>query len=464
MKAAPLGTRQAPRSGRREFLAALGAGSLLLGRGALAEPRLARSAGGSSTRPLRFVGVYTPHGRAHELWQPRANFDIAYDDAILRPFDDAVAYGKSFKDRLLVVDGVDLSAGIAVGTTGHNGSRVILTGSGADGKTASIDQFLAVERGLGADTPHATLVLGVGTDQSAIGFNISYAPGGTPIPKWIDPGQTFAELFGTPMTGARREDLERQRRAGKSVLDLVGADLAHLKVRAAPSDRTKLEQHQDALREIEKRLTRESPSCQAPPSPDSSRFPKLRAFGGGEPFFDAITDLQVDLLARALACDISRFATLYLADLTRSKLFSDLPDDIHNDVAHRYDARSEKHPGTPGTWHPLGEQNRYAYSKVARLLQRLDEAGILDDCLVYISSDMGDPARHSSRSVPTLIAGGAGGRFKMGRHLDLRRESGGLPNNRVLVSICQAFGLEVNQFGHCGDPTVRTGRLEELYG
>jgi uncharacterized protein DUF1552 len=307
------------------------------------------------------------------------------------------------------------------------------------------------------------LVLGVGTDQTAIGSNVSYAAGATPIPKWIDPQQTFAELFGAPLTGARREELERQRHAGKSVLDLVRADLARLKTRALPSDRIKLEQHQDALREIEKRLTR-NPSCQAPPAPDPSRFPKLRAFGGGEPFFDAITDLQVDLLARALACDISRFATLYLADLTRSKLFSDLPDDIHNDVAHRYDARSEKHPGTSETWRMLAEQNRYAYTKVARLLQRLDEAGILDDSIVYVSSDMGDPARHSSRSVPTLIAGGAGGRFKMGRYVDLRRASGGTPNNRVLVSICQAFGVEVNEFGHSSDPTVRTGRLEELYG
>jgi hypothetical protein len=437
---------------RRAFLAALGASAFYAG----------REARGSS-RPLRFVGIYTPHGRAHELWQPGPGFDIAYADASLAPFDDAATYGKSFKDKLIVLDGVDLSAGIAVGTTGHNGSRVILTGSGADGKTPSIDQFLAVERGLGAETPYASLVLGVGNDQTGIGFNISYAAGGTPLPKWIDPAHTFAELFGAPMTGARREDLERQRRAGKSVLDLARADLAQLEARAAPADKTRLEQHQDALREIEKRLVKNGPTCAAPPAPDASRFPKLRGFGGGEPFFDAITDLQVDLLARALACDISRFATLYLADLTRSKLAPDLPDDIHNEVAHRYDAKDGAHPGTPASWHALGRQNRYSYSKVARLLQRLDEAGILDDTIVYVSSDMGDPARHSSRSAPTLLAGGAGGRFKMGRYLDLRAKPESAPNNRVLVSICQAFGVPVTQFGHSADPTIRVGRLDELH-
>src|SRR5262249_39501427 len=140
-----------------------------------------------SGRPLRFIAVYTPHGRAHELWQPREGFDIAYPECTLSPFDDAAHYGKSYKDKLLVLDGVDLSAGIAVGRQGHDGPRVILTGSGADGKNASLDQFLAVERGLGADTPHSSLVLAVGNDGSEIANNISYTNGGSPVPKWIDP-------------------------------------------------------------------------------------------------------------------------------------------------------------------------------------------------------------------------------------------------------------------------------------
>jgi hypothetical protein len=145
-------------------LSALGASYALLG--------LERASGqGAQARtigemPLRLVCVYMPHGRAHELWQPRDGFDIAYPESSLAPFDDPATYGKSYKDRLLVVDGVDLSAGIAVGTTGHDGARALFTGSGADGKNASVDQFLADEQGLGADTPHTSVVLGVGNDAS----------------------------------------------------------------------------------------------------------------------------------------------------------------------------------------------------------------------------------------------------------------------------------------------------------
>ena len=139
---------------------------------------------------------------------------------------------------------------------------------------------------------------------------------------------------------------------------------------------------------------------------------------------------------------------------------------MHGEVAHRYDARTDKHPGTPSTWLALGIQNRYTHTKIARLLQRLDEAGVLADTLVYASSDMGDPARHSSRSVPTLLLGGAGGHFKMGRYLDLRRPGAheGTPNNRILVSICQAFGVQTNRFGHAADARIVTGRLDELHG
>jgi hypothetical protein len=451
---------------RRRFLLALGAGSAL---GGLASSRQARAtepatrAGVSllSGRPLCFVGVYTPHGRAHELWQPRPGFDIAYPGSSLAPFDDPLRYGKSFKSRLLVVDGVDLSAGIAVGTVGHDAARVILTGSGADGKNASIDQFLAVERGLGVDTPHTSLTLAIGSDSTEIGYNLSYARGGAPIPKWIDPAQVFDSLFGRPV-GAP-QDLARQRRVGKSVLDVVRADLRGLAQRTPASERPKLEQHQVALREIEKRLTQVERSCAAPVRPNA--FPRLNAYAGGEPYFEAIADLQIDLLARAMACDLTRFATLFLADLSRTRQVPGFPDDVHTDVAHRYDAQIGAHAGAPDTWQTLATQNRHSYGKVARLLQRLDEAGVLDDSIVYVSSDMGDPARHASRSVPTLLAGGAGGHFRFGRYLDLRADlNTGTPNNRLLVSIGQAFGQPEEHFGQATDPHITHGRLEALAG
>ncbi len=445
------------RVSRRRFLAALGVTGSFLAQETRSE---AQPAAKPRSPPLRFIGVYTPHGRTHELWQPRAGFDIGFEGSTLQPFDDAATYGKSFRERLLVLDGIDLSAGIEVGTTGHDGSRVILTGSGADGKNASLDQFLAIEHGLGEQTPHTSLVLGVGSDSTEVGQNISWSRGGNPVPKWIDPSRVHAELFGAPL-GARKEELEHARRAGKSVLDRVRADLARLSARAPRSQRTKLEQHATALRDIEKRLTQVERSCASPAAPPG--FERLKAYGGGEPHFDAITDLQVDLLARAMSCDLTRVATLYLADLTRSKLFHELPEDVHQEVAHRYDARDAVHGGTPESWRKLAIQNRYTYGKVARLLQRLDEAGALETSLLLSASDMGDPARHSSRQVPTLLAAGAAFPIKTGRYLDLRHGKNlqeGVPNNRLLVSVAQLFGVPITHFGESKVRNQANGQLD----
>jgi hypothetical protein len=166
-----------------------------------------------------------------------------------------------------------------------------------------------------------------------------------------------------------------------------------------------------------------------------------------------------------MGCDLTRVATLYLADLTRSKLVAELPEDIHNDVSHRYDARDAKHAGTPESWQKLALQNRYSYGTVARLLQRLDEAGVFASTLVHVSSDMGDPARHSSRQVPTLIAAGPQLALRGGRYVDLRHgqdRQDGVPNNRLLVSLCQLFGAETERFGQSKNTNLLAGKLDAL--
>lgn len=442
---------------RRHFLSAMGLGWL-------ASNHFGLSLSHASETPLRFVSVYTPHGVVRDLYRPRSGFDISYPDCVLAPFDDPATYGRRFKDQLRVLDGIDLAAGIEVGTVAHDAARVILTGSGATGTNASLDQALAVGYGLGQSTPLASLTLAVGSADLRIGFCISYANGGTPVPKWIDPVAAFEHVFGDGALGAGAGQERRELR--RSVLDFIDGDLQSLARRLPAHERLKLEQHQTALRELEKRLEPAPESCHSGPIP----APLSPVGPGGERNFDRITDLMEDLVALAFGCDVTRFATLMLADLSHTGLFPDLPADIHSDVAHRYDERARPRDGAglPASWPALARQNRYSYGKVARLLSRLDAAGVLDDTIVHVSSDMGDPARHSSRDVPTLIAGGAKGHFGAGRFIDLRCESSGCapselrPNNRLLVSILRAFGVEADAFGHAHDPAIVTGRLDEL--
>ena len=144
----------------------------------------------------------------------------------------------------------------------------------------------------------------------------------------------------------------------------------------------------------------------------------------------------------ALACDITRFATLFIH----------LTEEIHNTVAHQYQASNR------ASVLKLGEQQRYYYRKGARFLQRLQEFGILDSTLVHMTSDMGDPNAHSVRMLPTVLAGGLNGKIKMGRRLTVKSA-----NNRLLVSIAQAFGLSgVTSYGSVMAAEAMTGPLPGL--
>jgi Protein of unknown function (DUF1552) len=477
---------------RRQFIRGVGVGFASLPFFKLLEDSFARSAG--ETLPLRFVGIYHPHGVSAELWAMKAGdtetaFDIGYANCSLQPFDDAATYGKSFKDKILVIEGIDHLSN----ANGHDSAGTILTGSRIDGsarrpQNSSLDQFLAVEKGLGSPTRVTSIALGVGNDDTAPGTTLSYGTGGAPLPKIINPRQAFDTLFGgfVPSNDpAAQAAAERKRKLGQSVLDFVREDVNRLRPRLAPTEQQKLDQHLTSLGDLEKRLgvgSTGGPTCMPPGPPDSSKFPKLKQYNGGEPYFDAITDAHLELVAQAFACDVTRFVTVFMADLSYAGNPLGLPADNHGAVAHTYNSSPVGANGTPvgngdpTTWVPLAKFNRYAYSKVAKLMSRLDALGVLDNTLIYASSDMGNPALHSTRNVPTVLAGGVNGLFRMGRRLKLMPDCPTstpwcapgdakftpVTNSHLLVSIAQAFGVQLTTFGTQPDPSLTTGALSGL--
>lgn len=476
-----------PSLNRRLFLRTVGVGLASLPFFRLVEDSFAQSMGESL--PQRFIGVYHPHGIAAELFTMRdgdteTSFNLNYADSPLQPFDDPGTYGKSFKDKIVIIEGVDLLSD----ANGHDSAGTILTGSRIANnlpQNSSLDQFLAVEKGLGKSTRVTSIALAVGNKELKAGETLSFGAGGAPISKIIDPVLAFDLLFKGAIVGsdpAAQAEAERQRKLGKSLIDFVSGDVKRLRARVAPREQQKLDQHLDALRELEKQFEA-SPGggagCMAPTRP--SPFPKLERYNGGEPYFDAITDMHIDLLALAMGCDITRFATLVLNDLSYASNPLGLPEDNHGAVAHTYSASpigSSGNPvgdGDPATWRMLGKFNKYSYGKVARLMQRLDQAGVLDSTLIYASSDMGNPAAHSTRNAPTVLAGGANGKIRMGRRIKYRTDCPmgtwcsttgpdyqTVPNNRLLVSIAQAFGVEIDSYGTQPEPKFTTGALSEL--
>jgi hypothetical protein len=494
------------RTTRRTLLRGLGAGIAALPFFRLIENSVAQAQG--ATLPLKFVTIYHPHGIAAEYWNmgcrgtmglptmaqgsctmgdTETNFDITYANCSLQPFDDAATYGKSFKNKILVVDGIDLLSG----ANGHDSAGTILTGSRIPPESkkplnSSLDQFLAVEKELGKATRISSVSLGVGNDAMEVGQTLSYGAGGAALPKIIDPVQAFDQLFAGFVVSNDPEAqaaAETRRRRGQTVVDFLLADVNRLRDRLAQEEQMKLDQHIDSLHEIEKQfqdvVVPQGAVCNLPARPNSGRFPKLKQYNGGEQYFDAITDAHIDILAQALACDITRFATLLMNDLSYAGNPLGLPADNHGAVAHPYNPSiigndGHTNGGAPESWLLLAKFNRYAYSKVARLMQKLDQLNALDSTLIYVTSDMGNPSSHSTRNLPTVLAGGANGKFRMGRRVRLQADcpttnewcgddqKAQKTNNHLLVSIAQAFGMDVNTFGTQSGAALTTGPLTEI--
>ena len=301
--------------------------------------------------------------------------------------------------------------------------------------------------------------------------------------------QVGAEQRASGLVGALTGNLSRLPTTARPGLCPQMVEQAAIKASASPFDGAFLAAVVRRVRSIcftsrmawSKSLSTGTASAARPAAQRSYSSSALERHNGGEPYFDAITDLHIDLLALAMSCDITRFGTLVMNDLSYAGNPLGLPEDNHGAMAHTYSAAalgSSGHPvgpGDPATWRLLARFNRYAYRKVARLLQRLTEYGIVDSTLVYASSDMGNPATHSTRNVPTVLAGGLNGKIRMGRRIQYRTDcplgtlcdpKGGdyqtVPNNQLLVSIAQAFGVDLVSYGIQAEAQYAGGTLPGL--
>lgn len=68
---------------------------------------------------------------------------------------------------------------------------------------------------------------------------------------------------------------------------------------------------------------------------------------------------------------------------------------------------------------------------------------MLDHTLIVFANELARGNYHSLHPMPYLLVGGAGGAIRTGRFIDYRD----VENNRLLVAIAQAFGLNVERFG-----------------
>lgn len=426
-------------------------------------PWLEMTAGRAAAQPVggpqRFVLFFHPQGTLLDEWVPSSTGS----NYSLPPFLQAL---QPHRSKMLLVSGVDnVAAREMTRSNGHNrAARSILTNTlftgalDANGNVQSsqpengpaagpsVDQVVA-QRWAGR-APWDRYDLMVGRRPSE--YQIFWANRDVPISSTWDPRSAFDQLF-QPLLDAQEEPppepspMERLRAQRRSVLDAVLDNYNGLMARAPAQDRQRLEQYMQSLREIERRT--EAIPVQQPDQcvPPSFTFPN--GYMPSEERFDEYTaPAQVDNLSMALACDLTRVATLQFA----------------NDHAPRFPWTGANIPGRWSNWHDMVHTARdqqdgrdalrtgfsFYASMFRRLLDNLDaipegNGSVLDHTLVLWISEFGHGGRHDTRDLPVVLAGNAQGRLAVGQHLDRSGHTLG----ELYTGILQMLGFEDTRFG-----------------
>lgn len=416
---------------RRQFLGAAGAALVAAPFVSLLSPRTARAAGKAADRLIIF---FSPNGTVHKFWRPTgggAQFSFA-PGTILEALTPHIA-------DLVVCEGIDF-----IGVDNHEpGMANMLTGGGSAqsvGGGASVDQYIASQ--IGQETRFPSLEFGVQT--SAWGGNrqtrMSYSGPGVYVTPEDNPVNAWKRLFGAvAMQGGGMDKVMLRR---KSILDLVRSEIGDLKGRVGTAERPKLDQHLDALRKTEQGLSGGVMGCTAPGSPsgmDVYNYANLPAVGKA----------QLELMVTALACGLTKVASIQFAHTVAPQVLSWDPVNAHeghHDLSHKDDSDVAGVQAFVRTERWFCEQFAYLLTLLKKTADPVRGGTLFDSSLVLWAKEMGDSRLHICKSVPFVLSGGANGWLKRGQYLKFT----GAPHQKLLTSVCQGMGLSNQSFGDAG--------------
>lgn len=447
--------------GRRRLLQGLG-----LGAGSLFLPSLApKSNARVDGAPCRIVFIQSYHGLVYDSWKMRpgsAPDGGTWDEPLgmleVGQFSDIFAPLHPYREQMLVLDGLDLvTAKPMGGGIGHavspvnamSGSQTTTTNGDAQATTPTLDQLIANEIAL----PDRFRSFEVGWSAGAA--TSSLVPGQT-LPRETRPNSFWSRLFpeGEEVEGGPPSTTARLWAKQQSVLDTVAHEYEQLAPRLSAQDRQKLDQHRQMVRELEQRVAGYATlDCTTPPQPEDPGSLSPDAYNVRYSQF-------VELLTLGFACDMSRVASVALTQMPNSA-FGAPPGDVHQDFAHLADGQN---PDPVAFEQMTNYGNRHA-EHVLEFVEALDSVPegngtMLDNTLVVWLNEMAT-GNHEQDVYPMVLLGGSNIPMRFGRYIkyavDGPSPTGasfgngnrptGMPQNKVLTAIAQAFGMDVDVVG-----------------
>ena len=440
---------------RRTFLRGVGATMALPLLDSMV-PAFAATRNTAANPVTRFGAIYIPHGAVMPDWNPKTvgtDYEMSPTIKTLEKFrDDVLVITNLENTPALVRAGEPLGGHANIMGAWLSGVHAKPT-EGADVLAGvTVDQLAA--RHFEKDTQLASLELGIEpTDLSGscdVGFScayintVSWKSPTTPLPAENNPRALFERLFGDSDTtdgGARLKRIKKDR----SILDSVHDEVASLQRKLGSSDRSKLTEYLEAIRDIERRI-------QKAEEQGDRELPLVNRPTGAIPeTFAEHVKLMFDLQVLAYQTDMTRVITFMMSKDITNRTYPEIGvRDPHHPLSH--------HQGKKEALVKLAKINVYHLEMLAYYLEKLKstpdgDGSLLDHMILLYGSGMGDSNGHQPRDLPILLAGGGTGTIKGGRHI---RVADGTPLSNLYLTMLNKLGVEAESIGNS------TGQMEGL--
>lgn len=442
---------------RRRFLKGIGGVTLALPAFEAFMPRTAFA----QTARQRFLmvvragnGIVQEGSEVGERFWPRTLGALTVNDLKTVNADRATSVLGDYATRLLMVKKVKLP--FARNSCGHaEAIPQVLTAQNHTGGSSnaplalgrSVDWHLAEKlNGVGA----APLTFMAGPTQTYIGNGLSWSAPQQRAAADHSPLAVYMRLTGLSMAPPEVQQQVVSRR--KSVNDLVRAQLRELtaKPQLSSKDKQRLQQHLDAVRDMELSMT-----CDLAPAQVTS-VQALTSPEANDKRPDA-TKAFMDLAAWAFNCRLNHVATLQVGagnDGTEYTINGTKLPSFHW-ISHRIYADGADGTPIPDAVELHAQIDRMHLGLFKYLLDRLDSYAspyggtLLDDSAAVWTNDLGDGPPHDASNTPWIIAGGAGGTLKTGQVVDHQKKNVNLVLNTLInaMGVRKSDGSVVDDFG-----------------
>jgi hypothetical protein len=434
---------------RRTFLHAAGATMALPFLDSMVPALTAQTRTAANVTP-RLGFVYVPHGAIMDRWTPKTEGSGFEFTPILQSLEP-------FRNQLNIVSGLGHQAADTTAVhslspaTWLSGVRPKAT-QGTDAYAGiTADQYAAAK--IGQDTVLPSIELGTEDHSGLIGAcdrdygciymnTVSWRTHTTPLPMEINPRKAFERMFGLGGSASARMARTEEDR---SILDMFMQQSSDLQKKLGAQDRTTVNDYLDSVREIERRIQ----NAGAQQADSQVTLPDAPT---GIPYsYEDHVKMMYDLLVLAYRANVTRVSTFMVAREISNRTYPQVGvSDGHHAISHHSNQAAKMDKNV--------KIQTYHVSLFAQFLEKLratpDGAGsLLDNSIILYGSNMSNSNAHNHFPLPVLVAGGASGRMKGGRHLKYPDHT---PMTNLLLTLLDKAGVPMDSLGDS------TGKMSEL--